>query len=456
MVETVHEKRRRALQFSKLSLVVPPGDQPFKAGVSPLCEIEPDSGLIQPRQDLDENYFLQPVMAEREVITDIPTSLGSSKDSVCSSRFSAIGEFGAILAVMEVAKENSDSNMQEDAQDSLPTSSNCDRRKISRSMNWANGNPEKHISNTSNLADCPLQRVPTAPVVVHVSRPKEIENKRKDLPIVMMEQEIIKAINENITVITCGETGCGKTTHVLQFLYEASFGSDQSTVSSGTTGVTQPRRVAILATAKRVAFELGFCLGKEIGFQVRRDQRIGDSCSIKFMTDHILLREVQSDFLLKKYSIIILDEAHERSLNTDILIGMLSRIIQQRQIIYEEQQCKVLSGERISPERKISLLKLVLMSATLRVEDFISRRGIFCDPPPVIETPTRQYTLQRNAAEEYDMKEINEAFEMHGNSRHDKTDKFSSYDEDHGDSDDNESDFSDDLGSDSDLESVDD
>ncbi|CAL5423435.1 unnamed protein product [Camellia sinensis] len=529
-VETVHEKRRRAAQFSKLGLAVPLGDQPFKGGVSPLCENEPDSGLIQPRQGLDDNYFLQPVMAEREVISDIPASLGSSKDSVCSSRFSAIGESGATLAVVEVAKENNDTNMQEDAQDSLPTSSNCDRRKISRSMHWADGNPEMHISNTSNPADCPLQRVPTASVVVHVSRPKEIENKRKDLPIVMMEQEIMEAINENITVIICGETGCGKTTQVPQFLYEAGFGSDQSSVSSGIIGVTQPRRVAVLATAKRVAFELGFRLGKEVGFQVRHDRRIGDRCSIKFMTDGILLREVQSDFLLKKYSIIILDEAHERSLNTDILIGMLSRVIQQRQIIYEEQQRKVLSGERISPERKISPLKLVLMSATLRVEDFVSGRRIFCDPPPVIEIPTRQYpvtihfskrteivdyigqafkkvlsihkrlppggvlvfvTGQReveylcqklrkaskeivensfkrnmgnevstasvgNAAEEYDMKEINEAFEMHGNSRHDETDRFSSYDEDHGDLDDNESDFSDDLGTDSDLESVDD
>ncbi|THG09470.1 hypothetical protein TEA_003933 [Camellia sinensis var. sinensis] len=73
-VETVHEKRKRALQFSKLGLVVPPSDQPFKSGVSSLCEIEPNFGLIQPRQGLDKNYFLQPVMEEREVITDIPTS----------------------------------------------------------------------------------------------------------------------------------------------------------------------------------------------------------------------------------------------------------------------------------------------------------------------------------------------------------------------------------------------
>ena len=78
-----------------------------------------------------------------------------------------------------------------------------------------------------------------------------------------------------------------------QFLYEAGFGSSRSSVKSGMIGVTQPRRVAVLATAKRVAFELGLRLGKEVGFQVRHDKRIGDKCSIKFMTDGILLRELQ-------------------------------------------------------------------------------------------------------------------------------------------------------------------
>lgn len=80
---------------------------------------------------------------------------------------------------------------------------------------------------------------------------------------------------------------------MLQFLYEAGFGSSNHSDRQGTIGVTQPRRVAVLATAKRVSFELGFRLGKEVGFQVRHDKMIGDSCSIKFMTDGILLREVQ-------------------------------------------------------------------------------------------------------------------------------------------------------------------
>lgn len=83
---------------------------------------------------------------------------------------------------------------------------------------------------------------------------------------------------------------------IFQFLYEAGFGSSQLGGKSGIIGVTQPRRVAVLATAKRVAYELGLHLGKEVGFQVRYDKKIGDSCSIKFMTDGILLREVQVCF----------------------------------------------------------------------------------------------------------------------------------------------------------------
>lgn len=83
---------------------------------------------------------------------------------------------------------------------------------------------------------------------------------------------------------------------IFQFLYEAGYGSNHSNGRGGIIGVTQPRRVAVLATAKRVAFELGLRLGKEVGFQVRHDRRIGDNCSIKFMTDGILLRELQVRF----------------------------------------------------------------------------------------------------------------------------------------------------------------
>ncbi|CAJ2662051.1 unnamed protein product [Trifolium pratense] len=208
----------------------------------------------------------------------------------------------------------------------------------------------------------------------------------------MMEQEIMEAINYNSSVIVCGETGCGKTTQVPQFLYEAGYGSSKFHGRSGVIGVTQPRRVAVLATAKRVAHELGVRLGKEVGFQVRYDNKIGDNCSIKFMTDGILLREVQNDILLRRYSVLILDEAHERSLNTDILIGILSRVIIKCQETYNNQQKWILSGESISPEQMVFPLKLVLMSATLRVQYFTSGK-LFRTPPPVIKVPTRQFPV---------------------------------------------------------------
>nr|GEX16156.1 ATP-dependent RNA helicase DEAH13 [Tanacetum cinerariifolium] len=257
-----------------------------------------------------------------------------------------------------------------------------------------------HRVKTAALSLGPLE----VPTVIPISRPKEVASNRMDLPIVMMEQEIMEAIYENISVIICGETGCGKTTQVPQFLYEAGFGSKNCTSRSGMIGVTQPRRVAVLATARRVAYELGLGLGKEVGFQVRHDKKIGDSCSIKFMTDGILLRELQNDFLLKRYSTIILDEAHERSLNTDILTGMLSRIIVERHKIYEQQkEYEVTTGKIISSEKKIFPLRLILMSATMRVEDFVAGGKMFANPPPVIEVPTRQYPVTTHFSKRTDI-----------------------------------------------------
>ena len=100
--------------------------------------------------------------------------------------------------------------------------------------------------------------------------------------------------------------------------------------------MTQPRRVAVTSTARRVAEELNVPLGDEVGYQVRYDKNVGDSPRIKFMTDGILLREVQLDFLLRKYSVVIIDEAHERSVNTDILLGLLSRIVPLRAALAAE------------------------------------------------------------------------------------------------------------------------
>ncbi|KIM43329.1 hypothetical protein M413DRAFT_444160 [Hebeloma cylindrosporum] len=215
--------------------------------------------------------------------------------------------------------------------------------------------------------------------VIDVKRPPEVEEARVLLPIVTEEQPIMEAIMLNPVVIICGETGSGKTTQVPQFLFEAGFGSAGSE-NPGMIGITQPRRVAAVSMAARVGHELSLTSSR-VSYQIRYDATVSPSTSIKFMTDGVLLRELATDFLLTKYSVIIVDEAHERSINTDILIGVLSRIIKLRENMWQEGK------ENIKP------LRLIIMSATLRVSDFAENKTLFTTPPPVINVAARQHPV---------------------------------------------------------------
>lgn len=235
---------------------------------------------------------------------------------------------------------------------------------------------------------------------VQLKRKPEIQLARMQLPVCSSEQEIMEAIIENDVIILCGETGSGKTTQVPQFLYEAGYGHPDHPQCSGRIGVTQPRRVAAVSTAKRVAEELNVGFGSKghVGYQIRYDaEYMGDQTRIKFMTDGILLKEIQQDFLLRQYSILLLDEAHERNVNTDILIGLLSRIAPLRaQMAREEQEAfDLLTKEEQSQQQHAPLqpLKLVVMSATLRVEDFTQNERLFPTPPPVLRVDARQYPV---------------------------------------------------------------
>ncbi|XP_053557822.1 probable ATP-dependent RNA helicase DHX37 [Bombina bombina] len=216
-------------------------------------------------------------------------------------------------------------------------------------------------------------RKPKAPpsepaVFIPVDRSPEIQEARLKLPILGEEQVIMEAINENPVVVLCGETGSGKTTQVPQFLYEAGYGSQNDVI-----GITEPRRVAAITMSKRVALEMNLS-ERVVSYQIRYEGNVSDETKIKFMTDGVLLKEIQKDFLLKKYKVIIIDEAHERSVYTDILIGLLSRIVPLR-------------------HKKGSPLKLVIMSATLRVEDFTENKRLFPVAPPVIKVDARQFPV---------------------------------------------------------------
>ena len=184
-----------------------------------------------------------------------------------------------------------------------------------------------------------------------------------ELPIQEYEDDLLKAVNDsNCTVIT-GETGCGKTTQFPQFLHKAGY------TKRGIVGISQPRRVAAISVAKYVAKELDTSLGGKVGYQVRFDDCTSRDTVIKYVTDGCLLRELLEDRNLYKYSVLVLDEAHERSLATDILFGLVKELL-----------------------RSNTKLKVVIMSATLNTEKF----SLFFDNCPVFKIPGRVYPVQIN------------------------------------------------------------
>lgn len=167
----------------------------------------------------------------------------------------------------------------------------------------------------------------------------ELLKTRKTLPAWASKDKIVEAVRENQVVVLQGDTGSGKTTQVPQFLLESGI--------VGSIACTQPRRVAAMSVAARVAKEMDVELGQEVGYTIRFEDRSGPQTRLKYLTDGMLLRESMIDPLLKRYQIIALDEAHERTLATDVLFGLLKEVL----------------GKRKD-------LKIVVMSATLNAERF--------------------------------------------------------------------------------------
>ncbi|TXI75833.1 MAG: ATP-dependent RNA helicase HrpA, partial [Dokdonella sp.] len=183
----------------------------------------------------------------------------------------------------------------------------------------------------------------------------------ESLPIAARSEEIIRLIGAHQVLVLAGETGSGKTTQLPKLCLAAGRGA------AGMIGCTQPRRIAARTVARRASSELGTSVGDLVGFQVRFDERIGDASLVKFMTDGILLAETQGDAWLSAYDTIILDEAHERSLNIDFLLGYLKRLLARRRD-----------------------LKLIVTSATIDTARFA---GHF-DNAPVVEVEGRSHPVE--------------------------------------------------------------
>ena len=189
-----------------------------------------------------------------------------------------------------------------------------------------------------------------------------IEDTRKSLPIYHYRNEMLAAIEQFQVLIIVGETGSGKTTQIPQYLHEAGYTKDDFIV-----GCTQPRRVAAMSVAARVAEEMGVKLGNEVGYSIRFEDNTNEKTVLKYMTDGMLLREFMSDPTLSRYSCLLLDEAHERSLATDILFGLLKEVSKMR------------------PE-----LKILISSATMNAQAFAA----YWDDAPIFNVPGRRYEVE--------------------------------------------------------------
>ncbi|AQL07094.1 Pre-mRNA-splicing factor ATP-dependent RNA helicase [Zea mays] len=196
----------------------------------------------------------------------------------------------------------------------------------------------------------------------YTARYFEILEKRRTLPVWQQKEEFLRRLRDNQTLILVGETGSGKTTQIPQFVLETEGLGNRSMVAC-----TQPRRVAAMSVSRRVAEEMDVTIGEEVGYSIRFEDCSSHKTVLKYLTDGMLLREAMADPLLEKYKVIVLDEAHERTLATDVLFGLLKEVLKNR------------------PD-----LKLVVMSATLEAEKF---QGYFSDAP-LMKVPGRLHPVE--------------------------------------------------------------
>jgi len=204
-----------------------------------------------------------------------------------------------------------------------------------------------------------------ANAVSEFARTRTLAQQRAFLPVYKVRDELLRVVAESQVVVIVGETGSGKTTQLTQYLHEAGY------TAYGRVGCTQPRRVAAMSVAKRVSEEVGCELGQAVGYAIRFEDVTSEATVIKYMTDGVLLRESLREPELDSYSVIVMDEAHERSLHTDVLFGILRGILARRRD-----------------------LKLIVTSATLDAERF----SCFFGGVPVFRIPGRTFPVDRHYA----------------------------------------------------------
>lgn len=216
------------------------------------------------------------------------------------------------------------------------------------------------------------------------AKSKSINQQRQYLPIYSVREELLQVVRENQVIVVVGETGSGKTTQLTQYLHEDGY------TFTGVIGCTQPRRVAAMSVAKRVSEEMETELGDKVGYAIRFEDVTGPNTIIKYMTDGVLLRETLKDADLDKYRVIVMDEAHERSLNTDVLFGILKKVVARRRDF-----------------------KLIVTSATLNAQKFSN----FFGSVPIFNIPGRTFPVNilysKTPCEDYVEAAVKQAMTIH-------------------------------------------
>ncbi|XP_049808089.1 ATP-dependent RNA helicase DHX8 [Schistocerca nitens] len=331
---------------------------------SELPDFDDETGLLPKEEDEEEDI-------EIEMVEDEPPFLqghGRMLHDLSPVRIVKNPDGSLAQAAMmqsALAKERRELKMlqREQEMDSIPTGLN---------KNWIDPLPEADgRSLAANMRGIGLTNQDLPEWKKHVIGGKKssfgrktdmtLLEQRQSLPIYKLKDELTKAVTENQILIVIGETGSGKTTQITQYLAEAGF------TSRGKIGCTQPRRVAAMSVAKRVAEEFGCRLGQEVGYTIRFEDCTSPETVIKYMTDGMLLRECLVDLDLKYYSVIMLDEAHERTIHTDVLFGLLKQAVRKR------------------PE-----LKLIVTSATL---DAVKFSQYFFEAP-IFTIPGRTFPVE--------------------------------------------------------------
>ena len=218
-----------------------------------------------------------------------------------------------------------------------------------------------------------------------VQKAKTIEDQRKSLPMYQYRSQLLDALKEYQVIIVVAETGSGKTTQIPQYLHEAGYTKDGMKI-----GCTQPRRVAAMSVATRVAEEMGVKVGNEVGYSIRFEDNTSEKTVVKYMTDGMLLREFLTEPDLGAYSALMIDEAHERTLHTDVLFGLVKDI------------------SKFRPD-----LKLLISSATLDAQKFSQ----FFDDAPILNVPGRTFEVSINFTSQPEANYLNAAvttvFQIH-------------------------------------------